>query len=197
MKNNKEKHDGQVKTDLNTRKGERIIKKRKLHNNKREHRKRERENRHKDTTRQKEYDICHKKFGIIADASYTVKRNVLHLIDTTIDPNDLSRKPNNLECHNLCENEESVSKEVLETLRLNLGFGVSMKPDKTTIPMDFDRLKRAVRLCFVKFGDKKEGEQYLKQLHSKSDWPPPKVPKTVRLAIENYEAAVTTAFNNS
>ena len=72
-----------------------------------------------------------------------------------------------------------------------------MKPDKKSIPVDFERLKRAVRLCFVKFGEKKEEEQYLKQLHSKSEWPPPKAPKTVELAIENYEAAVTTAFNNS
>ena len=165
----KKKHDGQVETDLNTHTGKRTAKLLKSRNNKREQRKRERENSHNSTTRQKEYDICHKKFGIIADARYTVKRNVIHLLDTTTDSNDLPRKPNNLKCHNLCENEESVWKEVLETLGLNLGFGVSMKPDKTTIPMDFDRLKRAVRLCFVKFGDKKEEEQYLKQLHSKSD----------------------------
>ena len=86
---------------------------------------------------------------------------------------------------------------MLEPLGLNLGFGISMKPDKTTIPMDFDRLKRAVRLCFMKFGDKKEGEQYIKKIHSKSDWALPTAPKTVELAIENYEAVVSTAFNNS
>ena len=51
---------------------------------------------HKDTTQQKDYDICHKKFGIIADARYSVKQNVIHLIDTTTDPIDLPRKPNNL-----------------------------------------------------------------------------------------------------
>ena len=67
----------------------------------------------------------------------------------------------------------------------------------TTIPMDFNRLKRAVHLCFVKFGDKKKEEQYIKTLHSKSDWEPPKSPKTMELAIENYEAEVNTSFNNS
>ena len=197
MKNEEEKSIRQVKTNLNTGKGERTAKKRKTRNNKREKKQKEGEDNHKDTTRQKEYEICHKKNGIIADARYSIERNVLHLLDTTTDPNDLPQKPNNLKCHNLCENKESVSKEVLETLGLNLGFGVSMKPDKKLIPMDFDRLKRAIRLCFVKFGDKKEEEQYLKQFHSKSDWPPPKAPKIVELAIKNYEAAVTTAFDNS
>ena len=55
----------------------------------------------------------------------------------------------------------SVSKEVLETLGLNLEFGISMKPDTTTIPMDFNSLKRVVRLWFVKFRDKKEEKQYI------------------------------------
>ena len=72
-----------------------------------------------------------------------------------------------------------------------------MKPDTTKIPINFERLKRAVRLCFVKFGDKKEEEQYIKKLHSKSDWEPPTAPKKVEIAIDNYEAEVTIAFNNS
>ena len=101
MKSNKEKLKGQIETGLNTYAGARIIKERKLRNNKREHRKREREMQYKDTTRQKDYIICHKKFGIIADARYSVKRNVIHLIDTTADPTDLQQKPNNLQCHNL------------------------------------------------------------------------------------------------
>ena len=86
---------------------------------------------------------------------------------------------------------------MLETLGLNLRFGISMKLDNTKIPMDLNRLKRAVRLCFVKFGDKKKEEQYIKKLHSKSNWEPTAAPKTVELAIENYEAAVTTAVNTN
>ena len=173
------------------------MKKRKLRNNKIEHRKRERELQYKDFTRQKDYDICHKKFGIIVDDRYSVKRNVIYLINTTTDLTYLPRKLNNLKCNNLCNNKESVSMEVLEILGLNIGFGVSMKLDTTTIPIDFNRLKRAVSLCFVKFGDKKEEEQYIEKLISKSDWEPPKAPKTVELTVKNYEIAVTTAFNNS
>ena len=51
MKSNKEKLKGQIETGLNTYAGARIIKERKLRNNKREHRKREREMQYKDTTR--------------------------------------------------------------------------------------------------------------------------------------------------
>ena len=47
-----------------------------------------------------------------------------------------------------------------------LEFGILMKLDTTKISIDFDRLKRAVPLCFVKFGDKKEEEQYIVKQHS-------------------------------
>ena len=71
-----------------------------------------------------------------------------------------------------------------------------MKPDTTKIPVNFDRLKRAVCLWFVKFGDKKEEDKYIKKLYSTLDWGPPKAPKKVKLALSNYKTLVTTVFNN-
>ena len=114
----------------------------------------------------------------------------------TTTANNLPRKIKNLQCHNLCQNKESVSTEILETLGLNLGFGISLKPDKRTIPIDLKRLQRSVRLCFQKLPDKAE-EQYIPKLHSKSEWAPPLAPQKVELALNTYIKPVTIAFNNS
>ena len=86
----KKKIEGQIETGLNTHEGARTRKLRKLRNNKREHKKRERKIQYKDTTQQIAYNIYHKKFRIIADTRYSVKRNVVHLINTITDTTDLS-----------------------------------------------------------------------------------------------------------
>ena len=147
-------------------------------------------------TKQKIFDICKSRFGIVTDPRYSTTTNANHLIATT-DPTELPRKPKNLKCWNLCENKAAISPELLNTLGLNLTFGISMKPKKNKTPIDFNRLRRAIRLCFVPFPPKNKEEHYDPKLHSKSDWEPPKASKHVETAMDSYEASVDTAFQNS
>ena len=72
-----------------------------------------------------------------------------------------------------------------------------MKPKKNKTPIDFNRLRRAIRLCFVPFPPKNKEEHYDPKLHSESDWEPPKASKHVETAMDSYEASVDTAFQNS
>ena len=53
------------------------------------------------------YNVCKKRFGIITDPRFSITKNADHMIINT-NPNDLPRKPSNLECHNLCRNPEAV-----------------------------------------------------------------------------------------
>ena len=83
-------------------------------------------------------DICMKHFGCYTDPKYTIKDNIRHLILTN-DPLNLPRKPRNLKIHNLCTDQKALSKEILETLGLNLDHCIAM-PIKKTNPIDFERL---------------------------------------------------------
>ena len=111
-------------------------------------------------------------------------------------PNDIPRKPSNLECHNLCRNPEAVTEEILETLGLNLTFGISLPPKKDKLPIDFDRLQRSVRLCFTPF-DKKNDEIDIPKLRSRSKWEPDPAPKMVEDALTRFKTSITKAFENS
>jgi hypothetical protein len=92
-----------------------------------------------DQTEQRIFDICKEHFGIIADPRFSVTKNINQLIDT-YHPTEIPRQPKNLKVHNLCTDPNSISKNLLDTLGLNLNFGVSIKPRKDDIPIDFERL---------------------------------------------------------
>jgi hypothetical protein len=98
---------------------------------------------------------------------------------------DLPRQAKNLKVHNLCDNPTSIPQDLLDSLGLNLNFGISMKPNKEKIPIDFERLKRSIRLKFVRFPLKQE--TFIPKLHSKSDWPPPNAPKAIEAATNKFE----------
>jgi hypothetical protein len=100
-----------------------------------------------------------------------------------------------LKVHNLCTDPKAIPEDLLNTLGLNLNYGISLKPDKERIPIDFERLRRSIRLKFVKFPPKQD--MFIKKLHSKSDWPPPDAPKTVETAMNRFEAATKIAFTKS
>ena len=111
-------------------------------------------------------------------------------------PNDLPRKPSNLECHNLCRNLEAVTEEILETLGLNLTFGISLPPKKDKLPIIFEQLQRSVRLCFTKFDKKKDGID-IPKLRSRLKWEPNPAPKNGGRYIELFKVSIIKAFENS
>ena len=111
-------------------------------------------------------------------------------------PNDLPRKPSNLECHNLSRNLEAVTEDILETLGLKLTFGIPLPPKKDKLPIDFEQLQRSVRLCSTKF-DKKKDEIDILKLQSRSKWEPDPAPKMVEDALNRFKVSITKAFENS
>ena len=121
-------------------------------------------------------DICMKHFGCYTDPKYTIKDNIRHLILTN-DPLNLPRKPRNLKIHNLCANQKALSKEILETLGLNLGHGIVM-PIKKTNPINFERLQRTIRLKYVAFPPEDPNNRYNPKLRVASLWNPPDAPRT-------------------
>jgi type IV secretory pathway VirB10-like protein len=93
-------------------------------------------------TEQRIHDICKERFGIVADPRFSVTKNVHHLIDNC-HPADLPRQAKNLKVHNLCADPSSINQDLLDTLGLNLNFGISLKPNKKkslSISKDFDGL---------------------------------------------------------
>ena len=148
-------------------------------------------------TLQRTKSICMQRFGIVADARYTVRQNVLRLATNT-HPLDLPRRPNNLKVHNLCREPEKISKELLDTLGLNLGFGIALPPKKDKIPIDFERIRRDIRIKFIEFPDDSNNNTFNKKLHVKKDNPNmAKAPREIERAINNFEQATKEAFNNS
>jgi hypothetical protein len=191
--NNYDDNDKEDNTIKETRKSRRTeFRKRKRaieHNNKNN-------NSNNDAIHQRVYDICKQRYGIIADPSFSVLKNVRHLTET-IHPLDLPRQPRNLKVHNLCKNANLISAEMHNTLGLNLSFGVSLPPLKDKIPIDLERLKRSIRLKFIKFPPKVDNETYVPKLHAKSDWPPPNAPTKVEKAMNKFEEATKKAFIKS
>ena len=66
------------------------------------------------------------------------------------------RKPKNLKVHNLCRNDTEIITEIKDTLGLNLGFGISLPPNKKKLPIDFNRLRKSVRAKYIDFEENKE-----------------------------------------
>ena len=149
-----------------------------------------------DPIRQRIYDICKQRYGLIADPRFSVLKNVIHLTET-VHYLDLPRQPMNLKVHNLCLDQASISKETLDTLGLNLNYGVSLPPTKEKVPIDLDRLRRSIRLKFIKFPIKDNNDPYIPKLHTKSDWLPPDAPKKVEKAMDDFELTTKNAFKAS
>ena len=149
-------------------------------------------------TVQRTKNICMQRYGIIADARYTVKQNVIRLATTT-HPLDIPRQPNNLKVHNLCRDKGKISKDLLETLGLNLGFGIALPPKKDKIPIDFEKIRRDIRIKFIEFPDEYDNKAFNKKLYikKKNDIPLAKAPRAIERAINNFETATKEAFRNS
>ena len=56
---------------------------------------------------------------------------------------DLPRKPRNLQLHNLCNDKSLVTNDLIDTLGLGLGHGVTIKQPQQN-PIDFERLRRQI-----------------------------------------------------
>jgi hypothetical protein len=144
-------------------------------------------------TEQRIHDICKERFGIVADPRFSVTKNFHHLIDNC-HPADLPRQAKTLKVHNLCADPSSINQDLLGTLRLNLNFGISLKPNKEKTPIDFERLRRSIRLKFTKFPPKKE--TFILKLYYKSDWPPPNAPKAIEMAVNKTKKAFMKSWKH-
>ena len=149
-------------------------------NNKRKYKKREKEIQQKDTTHTKTYNLCHRKFEIIIDARYSVTQTAIHLINTTTNPTDLPRKPNNLKRHNLCKKKNQFRRGLrnswtepriwcLDKARQDKNFNISQETNKSGTSM----------LCKIQRQERRT-TTYLK-FYSKSEWEPLKAPKDYEL----------------
>ena len=139
-------------------------------------------------------DICMKHFGYYKGPKYTIKDNTRHLVLTN-NPLNLPRKPRNLKIHNLCTNQKALSKEILETLGLNLGHGIAMPIEKTNL-IDFERLQRTIRLKYVHFPPEDPNNRYNPKLRVASQWNPPDAPRDVETIIDMFEKATKEAFQD-
>ena len=69
---------------------------------------------------------------IVVDSTKTVRENVKHFLTAPIE--ERPRKSENLQVHNLCIINLEIITEIKETLGLNLGFGISLPPNKKKTP---------------------------------------------------------------
>ena len=85
---------------------------------------------------------CTKNFSLFADPRFSIQKNVTKIQKTTNNL-DIPQKPQNLQLHNLCNNKSLVIQDLIDTLGLGLGHGVTTKqPQKN--PIDFERLRRQI-----------------------------------------------------
>ena len=70
-------------------------------------------------------------------------------------PSSLPFRPETLELHNLCEDPSAVPQELIDIIGLDLGYGVAL-PLKEENPIDFDRLRRSIRIQCEKFQNQKK-----------------------------------------
>ena len=90
----------------------------------------------------------------MADPTKTIRGNVKNFLTAPLE--ERLRKPKNLKVHNLCRNEVETITEIKETLGLNLGFGISLPPNKKQLPIDFNRLRKSVRAKYIDFDENKK-----------------------------------------
>ena len=105
----------------------------------------------------------------------------------------MPRKPDNLELHNLCEDQSLVTDKLLETLGLGLGHNVALK-QKDVNPIDSDRLWYSIRLQFAEFDRDDDDNDFNPKLHVKIDWVPDPAPTVIENAINDIEGKTNTFF---
>ena len=136
--------------------------------------------------------LCENRFGYFTDPRFTARDNLDHL-QQHYDPDDMPRRPDNLQLHNLCNDKSLVTDALLETLGLGLGHGVAMK-QKDENPIDFDRLRRSVRIQFSDF-DKDNDNDFNPVLHVQGPWQPEPAPGIVESAINDFEEKTNNLFD--
>jgi hypothetical protein len=100
--------------------------------------------------------------------------------------------------HNICNNPKTILKELLDTLGLNLGFGISMPQKKGKVPIDFERLRRSIRVKFIKVPDYDKKRTYNPKLYiRKENLQLDKAPRKIEKAINNFEETTNKAFQQS
>ena len=98
----------------------------------------------------------------------------------------MPRKPENLQLHNLCEDQSLVTDELLETFGLVLGHNVALK-QKDENQIDFDWLWYSIRLQYAKFDRNDDDNDFNPKLHVKGDWVPDTAPTVIENAINDFE----------
>ena len=84
---------------------------------------------------------------------------------------------------------------IKETLGLNLGFGISLPPNKKKLPIDFNRLRKPVRAKYIDFDKNKE---FNKKLYvQKHNTTLQEAPKAIESAINKFERACKISFENA
>ena len=90
----------------------------------------------------------------MADPTKTIRDNIKTFLTAPIE--ERPRKLKNLKVHNLFRKDAETITEIKETLGLNLGFGISLPPNKKKLPIDFNRLRKSVRAKYIDFEENKE-----------------------------------------
>jgi len=109
-----------------------------------------------------------------------------------VHPLDLPYRPETLELQNICEDPSAVPQELIYTIGLYLGYGVAL-PLKEENPIDFERLRRSIRIqCEKNSGPE---EEYNPKLYKRSDYEPKAAPDAVEDAINDFEEIFRPDYN--
>jgi hypothetical protein len=136
-------------------------------------------------------DICISLFGFFADPTKTDRENYSSYLETRPTA-ALPRQPTNLQVHNICRHQDNVPTTLLKTLGLGLGYCLSLAREPKN-PIDFDRLRRDLRIRHCMAG--KDDEGYNPKLYVRNDaWDPPDAPPDVESAIKTFETTTNDLF---
>jgi hypothetical protein len=136
--------------------------------------------------------ICEQRFGYYTDPRFNTTEN-LDYLRTTTNHDDMPRKPDNLQLHNLCKDRSLVTEDLIQMLGLGLGHGLALE-QKEEDPIDFERLRRSIRLQFHGI-NRDNGYDYNLKLYVPSDWQPDLAPDAVESAINDFEQQTKKAFD--
>ena len=87
-----------------------------------------------------------------------------------------------------------MSQELLDTLWLDLGYNVTL-PRPNTNPIDFDRLRRSIRIQCYNFQE--SDNTYNPKLYKKSDWEPKEAPDEIEDAMDPFERNTNKDYQES
>ena len=144
-------------------------------------------------TSQEAQSLWEQQFRFYTDPLYSSRDNFDHLRQHT-DPDNMLHKPDNLQLHNLCEDQSLVTNELLKTLGLGLGHNVALK-QKDVNPIDFNRLRYLIRLQFTEFNRNDDDNDSNPKLHVKGNWEPDTPLTVIENAINDFEEKTNTSFD--